>query len=52
MPFFQLLLLGVTAGLVRGHGQHTEQKDGATWDAKSYAEQHVSPSACSGALLC
>jgi hypothetical protein len=52
MPFIRLLLLGATAGLIRGHGQHTEQTDGTSWDAKSYAEQHVSPSACSGPLFC
>lgn len=52
MPFIRLLLLGATAGLIRGHDQHTEQADGATWDAKSYAEQHVSPSACSEPIFC
>jgi len=47
MPFIRLLLLGAAAGLVNGHGQHAEPKDGAAWDAKTYAEQHVCTSAAS-----
>jgi hypothetical protein len=50
MTFLRLLLLGAAAGLARGHGQAVEQKDDANWDAKGYAEQHVSAEA--SAFLC
>jgi hypothetical protein len=51
MSLKHLLLLGAAAGIVNGHGGHAEQKDDITWDAKGYAEQHVSHFVCVPAYL-
>ncbi|CAG7853967.1 SubName: Full=Related to SSP120-secretory protein {ECO:0000313/EMBL:CCA67170.1} [Serendipita indica DSM 11827] len=41
MSVARILLLGLIAGVVRGHGGHDQAPDDKEWDAKSYAEQHM-----------